>query len=49
VAKLRGEADLTQCQLAESAGFGLRTIAKIEGGRPTGQPRVTSGGRKTRE
>src|SRR5690242_11979366 len=36
VAKLRGEADLTQCQLAELAGFGLRTIGKIEAGRPTG-------------
>jgi transcriptional regulator with XRE-family HTH domain len=36
VAKLRGEADLTQCQLAELAGYGLRTISKIEAGRPTG-------------
>jgi DNA-binding XRE family transcriptional regulator len=36
VAKLRGEADLTQGQLAELAGFGLRTISKIEAGRPTG-------------
>jgi transcriptional regulator with XRE-family HTH domain len=36
VAKLRGEADLTQYQLAELTGFGLRTISKIEAGRPTG-------------
>src|SRR5262249_13770568 len=35
VARLRGEAGLTQVDLAELAGFGLRTIGKIEGGRRT--------------
>jgi DNA-binding XRE family transcriptional regulator len=33
---LRGEADLTQWQMAEQAGYALRTIGKIEDGRPTG-------------
>jgi len=32
---LRGEADLTQWQLAAEAGYGLRTIGKIEDGQPT--------------
>jgi transcriptional regulator with XRE-family HTH domain len=32
IARLRGEAGLTQSDLAELAGFGLRTIGKIEGG-----------------
>lgn len=36
IAALRGEADLTQWELARQAGYGLRTIGKIEGGRPTG-------------
>lgn len=36
VAALRGEADLTQSQLAREAGYGLRTIGKIENGQPTG-------------
>jgi len=36
VAALRGEADLTQWQLAKEAGYGLRTIGKIENGQPTG-------------
>lgn len=35
IAALRGEAGLTQVELAERAGFGLRTISKIEAGRPT--------------
>jgi transcriptional regulator with XRE-family HTH domain len=33
---LRGEADLTQLELARQAGYGLRTIGKIENGQPTG-------------
>jgi hypothetical protein len=36
IAALRGEADLTQWQLAGEAGYGLRTIGKIEDGQPTG-------------
>jgi DNA-binding XRE family transcriptional regulator len=32
IARLRGEAGLTQVDLAELAGFGLRTIGKIEAG-----------------
>lgn len=36
IAELRGEADLTQWQLAAEAGYGLRTIGKIEDGQPTG-------------
>lgn len=32
---LRGEAGLTQVELARRAGFGVRTISKIESGRPT--------------
>src|SRR4051812_3358651 len=35
-AELRGEADLTRWQLVKLAGFCLRTIGAIEGGRPTG-------------
>ncbi len=35
IASLRGEAGLTQDQLAERAGYGLRTIGKIEGGHRT--------------
>ncbi|MBL8796403.1 MAG: helix-turn-helix transcriptional regulator, partial [Planctomycetia bacterium] len=35
VASLRGEADLTQEELARAAGYGLRTISKIEAGKPT--------------
>jgi transcriptional regulator with XRE-family HTH domain len=35
IARLRGEAGLTQSDLAELAGFGLRTIGKIEGGQRT--------------
>ena len=35
LARLRGEAALTQRDLAEQAGFGLRTISKIESGKPT--------------
>lgn len=36
IAMLRGEADLTQWQLASESGYGLRTIGKIEDGQPTG-------------
>lgn len=36
IAGLRGEADLTQWQLASESGYGLRTIGKIEDGQPTG-------------
>jgi transcriptional regulator with XRE-family HTH domain len=36
LAALRGEADLTQLELARQAGYGLRTIGKIENGQPTG-------------
>jgi transcriptional regulator with XRE-family HTH domain len=36
LAALRGEADLTQLELARQAGYGLRTIGKIESGQPTG-------------
>ncbi len=36
ISRLRGEADLTQWQLAREAGYGLRTIGKIEDGQPTG-------------
>jgi hypothetical protein len=36
IAQLRGEADLTQWQLAHMAGYGLRTIGKIEDSQPTG-------------
>jgi len=36
ISLLRGEADLTQWQLASEAGYGLRTIGKIEDGQPTG-------------
>ena len=36
IATLRGEADLTQWQLASESGYGLRTIGKIEDGQPTG-------------
>lgn len=35
IAALRGEADLTQEELARAAGYGLRTISKIEAGQPT--------------
>ncbi len=35
VARLRGEAGLTQADLAAQAGFGLRTIGKLECGQPT--------------
>lgn len=35
IACLRGEADLTQIELARAAGYGLRTIGKIEAGKPT--------------
>jgi transcriptional regulator with XRE-family HTH domain len=35
VAALRGQAGLAQWELARLAGYGLRTIGKIEGGRPT--------------
>jgi len=35
IATLRGEADLTQEELARAAGYGLRTIGKIEAGKPT--------------
>lgn len=36
IAALRGEADLTQWQLAAEAGYALRTISKIESSKPTG-------------
>src|SRR5262249_10978442 len=36
ISQLRGEADLTQWQLAQESGYGLRTIGKIEDGQPTG-------------
>lgn len=36
LALLRGEADLTQWQLSREAGYGLRTIGKLEDSRPTG-------------
>jgi transcriptional regulator with XRE-family HTH domain len=35
IATLRGEAGMTQQNLAERAGYGVRTISKIEGGQPT--------------
>ncbi len=35
VARLRGEAALTQAEMAALAGFGLRTIGKLESGQPT--------------
>jgi len=35
VTVLRGEAGLTQADLAAQAGFGLRTIGKLENGQPT--------------
>jgi transcriptional regulator with XRE-family HTH domain len=33
--QLRGEADLTQADLARESGYGLRTIGKIEASQPT--------------
>ena len=35
IATLRGEAGLTQQNLADRTGYGVRTISKIEGGLPT--------------
>ena len=35
IAALRGEAGMTQQNLAEHAGYGVRTISKIESGQPT--------------
>ncbi|HEX4142940.1 MAG TPA: helix-turn-helix transcriptional regulator [Pirellulales bacterium] len=35
IAALRGEAGMTQQNLAERAGYGVRTISKIESGQPT--------------
>lgn len=35
VARLRGEAGLTQAEMAARAGFGLRTISKVESSQPT--------------
>ena len=35
IATLRGEAGMTQQKLAERAGYGVRTISKIESGQPT--------------
>jgi len=35
VARLRGEAGLTQADMAARAGFGLRTISKVESSQPT--------------
>lgn len=35
VARLRGEAALTQAELADMAGYGLRTIGKLESGQAT--------------
>lgn len=35
IATLRGEAGMTQQHLAERAGYGVRTISKIESGQPT--------------
>ena len=42
VAVLRGEAGLTQDELAARAGYALRTIGKIEGSRPTTSPTLAA-------
>jgi DNA-binding XRE family transcriptional regulator len=42
IAALRGEADLTQWELAKQAGYGLRTIGKIENGQRTGASTLTA-------
>jgi transcriptional regulator with XRE-family HTH domain len=42
IATLRGEAGLTQDELAARAGYGLRTIGKIESSRPTTSPTLSA-------
>ncbi|HWB00462.1 MAG TPA: helix-turn-helix transcriptional regulator [Pirellulales bacterium] len=42
VAVLRGEAGLTQDELAMRAGYGLRTIGKIESSQPTTSPTLAA-------
>src|SRR3569623_2535169 len=42
IAILRGEAGLTQDELAVRAGYGLRTIGNIEGSHPTTSPTLAA-------
>ena len=42
IAHLRGEAGLTQDDVAELSGFGRRTISKIENGKPTTAPTLSA-------
>ena len=42
VSTLRGEAGLTQDELAERSGYGLRTISNIESGRRTTAPTLAA-------
>ena len=42
IAHLRGEAGLTQDDMAMRSGFGRRTISKIENGKPTTAPTLVA-------
>src|ERR1700722_713711 len=42
ITRLRSEAGLTQSELAEHSGYALRTISKIEAGRPTNAATLTA-------